>query len=108
MKLFGMEGPPGFDGSFVATPVGRDCEYCDELFVEGDRGLLLPPGDLAFHVECFLRTVFGSVGHQRNECSCHGKLDTSEDNMSARDAARRATAYFYLVRSGPPGTETVH
>lgn len=51
---------------------------------------------VAEHRECFLRGIFGSVGHQRGLCTCNGGPGTMDDppGMTAREAARAAVKEF--------------
>ena len=67
--------------------------YCDEEILPTDRARADASGN-EFHHECFLRMVIGSVGHQQNECDCHGLEDHSEEGISRREAAQRALAYW--------------
>jgi hypothetical protein len=61
---------------------------------------ILPSSDLvpspvyvasvAVHMECFIRSVVGSVGHQMQQCHCYGGTVDDPPNMSKREAARAA------------------
>lgn len=71
----------------------RQCLRCREPLCRGQPVYRNFVGQ-AWHQECIMREVIGSVGHQRGECSCHGKVDTSEDGMSLRAAAIAAFNYW--------------
>lgn len=71
MQWFGKSwGAHVCEGQHVETPVGAICfGSCGEPIVEGDRGVVLPfmgfegignqAPDAAYHLRCFLRSVFG-------------------------------------------------
>jgi len=94
----------------VPVPIGEACKWCAEVFVADDRGFGIPQlssGDTTigfFHLECFMRMIIGSVGHQMNMCECHGGHDDSEDGLTRRAAARLAWDFHHY--SGKK--ETVH
>jgi hypothetical protein len=95
MKIFG--GPWGHrELEVIPTPVGQLCLYCVEPIVEGDLGIEQPFHSLekettvVHHRECFLRSIFGSVGHQQQKCSCYGGTDEDPPGLSRREAARAA------------------
>jgi hypothetical protein len=57
------------------------------------------------HIECFMRCVFGSVGHQMKQCSCFLKEASNRififgdpPGMTKRQAAR--AAYELAMRGG--------
>ena len=99
-------GPTAWGGAvddpklLVETPVGDRCLYCEETIVEGDSGCIFPyldsegPRLIAEHRECFLRHIFGSVGHQRGKCSCYGGTEEDPEGMTKREAARAAVRFF--------------
>ena len=69
------------------------CDHCGEPILPGE-----PLGDIenaTVHYECFRRMMLGSVGHQKCECSCCGKVDTSEDGLTLREAAKAASEYHF-------------
>ena len=96
------------DGVRVATPVGVPCLHCDEPIEAGDRGAFshgaIPDAAYAHvdgygpmlpeHLECRLRQVVGSVGHQLGQCSCHGGTLEDPPGMTRRQAARAAAELF--------------
>ena len=75
------------------------CLHCKEVIREFEQRRPLNGGREWMHLQCLIRNIMGSVGHQKGECSCYGKVDTSEDGLSLRDAARLAYAYW---REHPP------
>jgi hypothetical protein len=82
---------------FAPTPVGEPCAWCEEVFEEGDSGLLIPSvgEDLkatlsSYHRECFLRSIVGSVGHIKGECPCCGGESGDPPGMTMREAAKAA------------------
>ena len=92
-------------GLKIPTPIGKECAWCKEGFVEGEPGMALPTGffegsapppeDLVFyHKNCFLRTVIGSVGHQRKQCSCFGGTLEDPQGLSLRDAANASVREY--------------
>jgi len=81
----------------VPVPVGETCLWCGELIAPEDSGVQMPhlslqgPRYVYQHVECFLRSILGSVGHQLQLCSCFGGDDACEPpEMSRRESARAA------------------
>lgn len=104
MKYFGEPYPsrecpaPVFeDGEEIATPVGMTCLHCEEPIEKGDTGFLMPtimadgmPGIEYVHFECNVRSIVGSVKHQRGECGCvTGDFSADDD---AEYPTRRAAA----------------
>ena len=73
------------------------CFWCKELVVPGEgapdgitahspKGIVHHP----LHEECAIRSVIGSVGHQRKQCSCYGGTEEDPPGMTKRQAARVA------------------
>lgn len=85
----------------VPTPVGVPCSWCEEPFDADACGYFYagqnPP---AVHVECFVRQIVGSVGHQLRRCACFGGDEDDPPGVSRREAAQRAAALFEAY---PPG-----
>lgn len=96
LKWFGSEpwGPVCRVTARIDIPVGDACEWCGELFEAGDFGIAIPADYRPWHQECFQRSVYGSVGHQLEQCECHGCTDTSEVGISRRQAARASVDLF--------------
>jgi hypothetical protein len=94
MMWFGTRYPaPLYDDSpQTETPVGRECEYCDELIAVGDDGVILVGGTI-LHRECNFRMIIGSVAHQEKRCSCFGGNAAHDDGMTRREGARAALEY---------------
>ncbi len=84
----------------AAAPVGELCQWCDDAVAEGDSGFLVPhAGEDSFrqapwHQECFLRSIVGSVGHQRRRCSCFGGQEEDPPGLTRREAAVAAARAF--------------
>lgn len=78
-----------FEDEHVETPVGSECLYCKELVELGDRGLVNVIGQ-TFHLECQVRMIVGSVGHQMKQCYCYGGSQEDPPNMTRREAAKAA------------------
>ncbi len=93
MRFFGEPwGAPICDDLEQAdVPVGQECGWCGEAIVFDDYGLLLPgPIEVAYHYPCYMRTIIGSVGHQRKTCSCYGGSEEDPEGMTSRQAAEAA------------------
>src|SRR5262249_4135790 len=71
MQWFGPQGG-GDPADEMRVPVGAVCSWCSEPVEQDDSGVVLPllaanavyHGTAVYHLECFMRTVVGSVGHQ--------------------------------------------
>ena len=85
----------------IPVPVGRPCLYCTEPIAADDSGIATPLMESVgnaivvstayYHVECWGRSLLGSVGHQLRLCSCYGGTEDCEpDGMSKRETARAA------------------
>jgi hypothetical protein len=92
----------------VAVPIGEPCVWCQEPIAPEDSGMGMPIMESAghamavrvayYHLECWIRQVVGSVGHQLQVCTCFGGEDSCEpETMSVRESARAA---FDLARTG--------
>jgi hypothetical protein len=97
------------DGRQVPTPIESECTWCKEGFVEGDAGMATPLGFIDetdshpvtfvyYHKNCFLRSIVGSVGHQRKQCSCFGGTLEDPQELSLRQAADAAVREFEEAR----------
>lgn len=75
---------------------GEPCDIETEAIrmLQHDGAMPEESGLRPVHLECLCRSVMGSVGHQRGECSCTGEEDTSEEGLAHRQAARAALAYY--------------
>ncbi len=90
------------------TPVGARCGFCVEEIEADDRGCTIPDmsgGEGAYHFECYIRVIVGSLAHQQKRCSCYGHDCTELDppNMTLREAARVALVYWVAHRGGGQG-----
>jgi hypothetical protein len=90
MKWFGASWGAAVcrEADRIDVPVGERCTYCVEDILAGDRGLLLSGQPL--HLECYVRSVAGSVGHQRHRCSCYGGNEEDPPGVTRREAALAA------------------
>jgi len=115
MKWFGESwGAPVCEGEHVETPVGVLCAHCDEPLEAGDQGIMMDGlfdfdvedmlGKLPrleshpWHIDCFVRSVVGSVGHQNKRCSCFGGTEEDPPNLTKREAATAAVRLFHQNR----------
>lgn len=97
----------------VEAPADAACAHCAEPIAAGDFGVTIPYWgaesdgcqtqfvrveagfpELAFHRECHIRTLVGSVGHLRGKCSCEGGAQEDPPGLSKREAARAAAELF--------------
>jgi len=86
----------------VGVPVGEACIWCDESIAKDDSGVGMPLAEpigktglrvsmTYYHVECWVRMLVGSTGHQLRLCPCFGgDYEGEPEGMSRRDAARAA------------------
>lgn len=100
MKAFGPKHAHE-DVETCPTPAGKPCLWCDENIVDGDKGFLVgcceeidKSGEAPYHRECMLRSIFGSVGHQKKKCSCFGGTEEDPPEMTKREAAKAATELY--------------
>lgn len=97
MRRFGLVGNPDLEK--VETPVGDLCGWCGEAIKEGDSGVVIDHVGVKItphphHQECFLRSIIGSVGHIRRECSCWGGDMEDPEGMTKREAAIAAVEEY--------------
>lgn len=88
-------------GQQIPTPIDSECSWCNEGFVEDEQGIGIPSIDdeqnaifAFYHKNCFLRTIFGSVGHQRMQCSCYGGTLEDPQELPLREAANAAVREY--------------
>jgi hypothetical protein len=90
----------------VPVPVGASCLWCDEPIAAHESGWGQCVNGPFMHVECFMRQMLGSVGHQLKLCGCYGGdalYDGDNPEMSRRDSARAAWEMAMSKRpSGQP------
>ena len=103
MKVFGPLVPPeAAEIKLVSIPVGQSCAHCKETIANGDSGYVIMHMGIEvneerpYHRACFLRGIFGSVAHQRGECSCFDGDHEDDPNLSARENAKASERYFLL------------
>jgi len=98
VRVFGYDHHD--DLEIVPTPVGCECSWCGEEIVDGDVGQVMDfvgsdqITDSYWHLECFLRSIVGSVGHQKGTCHCYGGTEEDPEGMTMREAALAAYLYF--------------
>ena len=77
-------------GRWTATPANSRCAWCAEPILQGEDGIEHPNGRCE-HIECFIRSIVGSVTHQNHRCPCYGgSEDHDEKGIPKRAAARAA------------------
>lgn len=69
------------------------CLHCHEPVLFTDS-VPVNGGLHQMHRECMLRQIVGSIGHQKGTCGCYGECETDPVDMSVREAARAAVAYW--------------
>jgi hypothetical protein len=114
MNYFGAPWSPNIRDNYeqAPTPVDAPCSWCEEVIVAGDQGFVIPCGQVLLdedkdgvfdklaptfrpiHLDCFLREIYGSVGHQTKQCSCHGGTQEDPDGMTKREAAAAAVRLY--------------
>jgi hypothetical protein len=111
VKFFGVRYASSAytEAECVEAPVGACCARCEEPIEKGDDGWLIPslgaqgePSELPYHRACHLRSIIGSVAHQRGRCSCFIPESTEDDDptLTVRQAAEAAEAYFEAQANG--------
>lgn len=78
----------------IATPVGIACDWCQEPAQEGDTGTVI--AGRVLHYECGLRSLIGSLGHQKRLCTCFSGTEEDPEGMTRRQAAAAAASYWHL------------
>lgn len=80
-----------------ATPEPpRLCLNCDEAILPTD----LPSRIQGLHFECGIRSICGSVAHQRRQCPCYGGTGDDDPTLSRRENARLACHEWRTVNAG--------
>jgi hypothetical protein len=95
-EIFELDGDP------CPTPVGQPCLRCHEPIGPNEYGYITAHSDGSLkpqHFECFMRAIVGSLGHQQGKCFCFGGTEEDPPEMTEREAARAALAY-YVVHMG--------
>jgi hypothetical protein len=82
----------------IDAPNCAPCGHCKEPILRSDAGFAVPclgePLLIAYHRACFLRGIFGSVAHQKKQCSCYGGSGEDDPNLTRREAAEAAVNLF--------------
>lgn len=103
----------------IDPPVGLRCFECDEQIGKDDSGLTVVyvsmsdpelvhaarTGEVmteammtaAMHRECFLKGLFGSVGHQTKRCACYGGDFEDPPGLTKRQAASAACSVGFAM-----------
>ncbi len=110
MKWFGQAwGPICGVVEQVAVPTGARCTYCGEEVGPQDSGVIMPHmtnntwAELPNHRECFIRTIFGSIGHQLRTCSCYGGKEGDPEGLTLREAAKLVDNWMFQHSTIPKG-----
>jgi hypothetical protein len=107
MQWFGPKrwGPACDDLVRVPIPVGMCCVHCEEPIGASDDGLMMlyvadssTVSTVAWHWECHMRNIVGSVGHHLHKCSCYGGTEEDPPNMTRREAALAAVELYHVSR----------
>lgn len=70
------------------------CIYCEEEILTGETPPAIFEHVQNMHHECFLRGIFGSVGHLQKRCSCYGGTEEDPPDMTPRQAAKAAVELY--------------
>jgi hypothetical protein len=76
------------------------CCHCGEPIGPGDERYDFARGPSA-HLECAIRMLFGSLGHQQRACPCYGGHREDPPGLTTRRAAQAALAYFMAQQTNP-------
>lgn len=105
-------GPGNHDGPeadvWTDTPIGKPCDWCEEIFIAADRGVSVPRLNIViagreedeetrayYHFNCFLRSIIGSVAHLEGKCTCCGGSSHEPPGLTRRQAADAAVLLFH-------------
>lgn len=89
-----------WDDNPTIAPPPMACFRCGEWIELTDSGVVQSlvsmegPACIAYHHECHARMVLGSLGHQQRRCSCYGGTEEDPPEMTVREAAKAALAFF--------------
>jgi len=92
MNYFGYYGglaPLLHWGHWTETPSNASCAWCGEPILRGEDGIEDQDGRCE-HIECFIRSIVGSVAHQKQRCPCYGGSDEHDEKGIPKRAAARA------------------
>lgn len=85
----------------------KTCWFCDSEILPGEADTSVL-GCTEIHRDCLLRSIIGSVGHQRRLCSCYGGTGNGDpEGVSKRECSRLAREEFEKNRINilPPETK---
>lgn len=108
---FGVKwNAPAFENAVeFPCPEGEKCLLCNEKIVAGESGVMMgyvdekgDGGVAPQHIECFLRSIFGSVAHLELRCSCHDTAAPTTTTRVARSyrSQARETMEWLLLHGG--------
>jgi hypothetical protein len=87
--------------------VGEKCLLCEQAVVEGESGVLLgfidaegQGGVAPQHIECFLRSLMGSVAHLERRCTCYGGTVPEQDRHSRNYRSQARETMEWILRNG--------
>lgn len=86
--------------AYLASPPSMVCFRCNEWIAPIDAGVVQHlvgtegPASIAYHYECHARSIIGSLGHLQKRCSCYGGTEEDPPEMTQREAAKAALAFF--------------
>ena len=109
MEYFGYYGglaPLLSFGRWTNTPANANCVWCAEPILPEEDGIIEENGGCE-HIECFIRSIVGSVAHQEHRCPCYGGSEDHDENGMTKRAAARA-AYENWQRWGVADTNPQH
>lgn len=94
------DAPAFEDAPEIPVPAGEPCLGCEEEIALDDSGITMPyvssteeASRGAYHIECYLRSILGSVAHLEKRCSCYGGTDSEgysrEESRAVMDWLRK-------------------
>lgn len=97
------DAPAFDDAKQFPCPAGEKCILCGQVVIEGESGVMMAfvneqgeSGTAPQHIECFLRTVFGSVDHLEQRCSCYRPVEAGTRVQNFRAQARETMEWLVL------------
>jgi hypothetical protein len=77
-----------------------NCIYCGDTILPHEISLPINIGDV-IHIECSIRMIVGSIGHQIKTCSCYGGDYEDPPGMTKHEAAHLAALmHSFLNKNG--------
>lgn len=71
------------------------CIHCGEPILSDELRAL---HGLVMHYECSIRSIAGSVAHQRGLCSCYGGTGEDDSSLTVRQNARLACQVWHQAQ----------